>query len=62
MASELEQAIEAGSGTDVLSICRWNAVGQQFVCYTTVPIPIGDFAIGMGYPYRLEVSSPVSWP
>lgn len=61
-ASELKQAIEDSTATNVLSICRWNAVGQQFVCYTTVPIPIGDFAISTGHPYRVEVSSPVSWP
>jgi len=62
MTSDLEQAIDAVSGVEVLSICRWNAIGQQLVCFTTVPVPIGDFAISGGYPYRIEVSASATWP
>jgi hypothetical protein len=64
MASDLEDHIEAHSdpATDCLTISRWNPTAQTYTHYTTVPIPMGDFAIAPGRPYRVEVTSDALWP
>ena len=64
MASDLEAHIEAHSNpvTDCLTISRWNPTAQSYTHYTTVPIPMGDFAIRPGRPYRVEVTADATWP
>jgi hypothetical protein len=64
MASDLEAHIESHSDpvTDCLTVSRWNATAQTYTHYTTVPIPMGDFAIRPGRPYRVEVTSDALWP
>jgi hypothetical protein len=61
-SADVAQAVAESSNTTVLSLCRWNAVGQQFTCYTTLPIPMGDFAVLSGHPYRLETDTSGVWP
>jgi hypothetical protein len=64
MASNLEAHIEAhgDSTTDCLTVSQWNATSQTYIHYTTVPVPMGDFAIRPGRPYRVEVSADALWP
>ncbi len=57
MASDLEANIESQSGVTVDAVQRWNAVAQGFDTYTPVPFPIGDFALAVGGPYRITVTS-----
>jgi hypothetical protein len=64
MASDLETHIEAhgDSTTDCLTVSQWNAASQTYTHYTTVPVPMGDFAIQPGRPYRVEVTAGALWP
>ncbi len=64
MASDLEAHIEAHSdpATDCLTISQWNPTAQAYTHYTTVPVPMGDFAIAPGRPYRVEVTAGAVWP
>ena len=64
MASDLETHIEAHSDpvTDCLTVSRWNPTAQSYTHYTTVPIPMGDFAIRPGRAYRVEVTADAAWP
>jgi hypothetical protein len=64
MASDLEAHIENNSNpvTNCLTVSRWNPTAQTYTHYTTVPIPMGDFAIRPGRPYRLEVTADAQWP
>ena len=64
MASDLEAHIQARSdpATECLTISQWNPAAQSYTHYTTVPIPMGDFAIRPGRPYRVEVSTDALWP
>jgi hypothetical protein len=64
MASDLEAHIQAHSDpvTDCLSISEWNPVAQGYTSYTTIPIPMGDFAIRAGRAYRVEVTADAAWP
>ena len=64
MASDLEVHIQARSdpATECLTISQWNPAAQSYTHYTTVPIPMGDFAIRPGRPYRVEVSTDALWP
>ncbi len=53
---------EASSGVDVLSVSRWNGIGQVFSTFVS---PIST-ATRFGYPYRVEVEietgNLVTWP
>jgi hypothetical protein len=64
MASDLEAHIQNNSNpsTDCLTISEWNATAQAYTHYTTIPIPMGDFAISLGRPYRVEVTADAAWP
>lgn len=66
MASQLVADINANSHppVTVITVEQWNAVAQSWLTYTTVPFPMGDFALHIGYPYRVTVSasSPGTWP
>jgi hypothetical protein len=64
MASDLEAHIQANSDpvTDCLSVSEWNPVAQGYTSYTTIPIPMGDFAIRAGRAYRVEVTADAQWP
>ena len=63
-SSDLEAHIEANSSpaTDCYTVSEWNATAQTYTTYTTIPIPIGDFAVVAGRPYRVEVSVDAVWP
>jgi hypothetical protein len=64
MASDLEAHIEANSSpvTDCYTISEWNATAQTYTNYTTIPVPAGDFPVGPGRAYRVEVSNEAVWP
>jgi hypothetical protein len=64
MASDLEAHIESNSDppTDCLTISQWNLTAQSYTHYTTMPIPMGDFALRPGRPYRVEVTVDALWP
>jgi hypothetical protein len=64
MASDLEAHIEAHSDpiTNCLTVSEWNPVAQTYTHYTTVPIPMGNFAIQPGRAYRVEVTADARWP
>jgi hypothetical protein len=64
MASDLEADIEAHShpATNCLTISQWNPTAQTYTHYTTVPIPMGDFALAPGGAYRVEVTADAVWP
>jgi hypothetical protein len=64
MASDLEAHIESHSNpvTGCLTVSQWNAASQTYTHYTTVPVPMGDFAIRPGRPYRVEVTASALWP
>jgi hypothetical protein len=64
MASDLEAHIESNSDpvTGCLTVSQWNPVAQTYTHYTTVPIPMGDFAIRPGRAYRVEVTAEAAWP
>ena len=63
MASDLEAHIENNSspGVDCLTISEWNATAQTYTIYTTVPIPMGDFALQTGNAYRVEADTTAVW-
>ena len=63
-ASDLEDHIEANSSpaTDCYTVSEWNASAQSYTTYTTIPIPLGNFATAAGRPYRVEVSIDATWP
>jgi hypothetical protein len=64
MASDLEEHIETHSSpaADCLTISQWNPTAQTYTTYTTIPIPMGDFAIRPGRAYRVEVDTSTTWP
>jgi hypothetical protein len=64
MASNLETHIQSNSSptTDCLTISEWNPTAQTYTHYTTIPIPMGDFAIRPGRAYRVEVTADAVWP
>jgi hypothetical protein len=64
MASDLEAHIEAHSNpaTNCLTVSEWNPTAQTYTHYTTIPIPMGDFAIRPGRAYRVEVTADATWP
>ena len=64
MASHLEAYIESHSSpaTNCLTISEWNPTAQTYTHYTTIPIPMGDFAIRPGRAYRVEVTADAVWP
>jgi hypothetical protein len=66
MASGLKADIDANShpSVTVITVEQWNPVAQSYQTYTTQPFPDGDFAVQIGYPYRLTVTaaSPGTWP
>ena|GEM_PF-1283071 len=64
MASDLEAHIEAHSdpATGCLTVSRWNPTAQTYTHYTTVPVPMGDFTLRPGRPYRVEVTTDALWP
>jgi hypothetical protein len=63
MASDLEAHIEANSSPacDCYTISEWNSTAQNYTTYTTIPIPLGDFALEAGHAYRVEVSTNSVW-
>jgi hypothetical protein len=63
-ASDLEDHIEANSSpaTNCYTVSEWNATAQTYTTYTTIPIPIGNFAVAAGRAYRVEVSGDATWP
>ena len=64
MASDLEAHIEAHSNptTNCLTVSEWNPTAQTYTHYTTMPVPMGDFAIRPGRAYRVEVTADAVWP
>ncbi len=63
MASDLEDHIEANSSpaVDCYTVSEWNATAQTYTTYTTIPIPLGDFPLQPGRPYRVEVDGDAVW-
>jgi hypothetical protein len=70
MASGLKADIEAHSSAavTVLAVSGWNAIAQSYQTYAPKPppLPSGDFAVKIGYPYRVTVDvtsqTSVVWP
>jgi hypothetical protein len=68
LASLFKVDIDANAypSTIVYTIEQWNPTGQNYTTFTTVPFPIGDFSIYIGYPYRVTVDvssgSSSTWP
>ena len=68
LASELKAEIDANASpaATVPTVERWNATGQNWQTFSTVPFPIGDFATVIGYPYRVTVDvasgTTSTWP
>ena len=58
MASNLRTYIQSNAtpALTVGSIQRWNAVGQNYQTFNTVPAPSGDFALTLGGVYRITVN------
>ena len=66
LASQLKTDIEANShpAVSVITVQQWNSLAQNWQTFTTVPIPNGDFAVRIGYPYRVTIAAanPGTWP
>jgi len=57
LASDLKANIEANSSAPLTigAVQRWNAMGQNYQTYSTVPVPSGDFSLAVGSAYRVSV-------
>ena len=52
--------------TIIQAVQQWNATGQGFQTFATAPIPLPDFGLSIGYPYRVTVDvgtgTTSTWP
>jgi hypothetical protein len=68
LASHLLTDIEtdASPAVTVMAVEEWNAIGQNYETYVTLPKPSGDFLTHIGYPYRVTVDvdsgTTSTWP
>lgn len=57
-ASELFTELNTQQGSNyVRTIAKWNPISQSYTQYSTVPFPLGNFDLGVGEAYRVEVSN-----